>query len=207
MVSMDSVIKYMNKVRQENNFYTIDDLYLLSETNTVFDPFSILISKSVAIGNRNIIYPNVVISNITGHIEIGNNNQLFAGLNIVCENGTIRIGNENELGENGGEIRSTHGTIDIANQCRINKGAQILDECVLENGSQILGSIKVSRCRLGSGTSYEGKDPNKRGAVLKGYGYAKRLSVEVGHVIFGKGDFNQDMIELQEKYHPNWRNE
>jgi UDP-3-O-[3-hydroxymyristoyl] glucosamine N-acyltransferase len=207
MVSMDSVIEYMNKIRKEDNLYTINDLLLLSETNTIFDPFSILISKSVVIGNGNIIYPNVVIRNITGHIEIGNSNQLFAGLNIVCENGKIRIGNENELGENGVEIRSIDGTISITNQCRINKGAQILDECVLENGSQILGNIKVRKCRLGSGTSYKGKDPNNRGAVLKGYGYAKGLSVEVGHVIFGKGDFNQDMIELQKKYHPNWRNE
>ena len=179
-------------------------MYELAKENTIFDLFSVLISRSVSLGKGNIIYPNVIIENNTGTIIIGENNNLFNGTTIQNLSGKIEIGNDNEIGENAISIKNSQGKIEIKNNCRLMNGPQILDDCYLGNGTQVLGNIKMSGCILADGESYKEKNPNKRGGVLKGFGTANKLRIETGMVINGNGTMTTDMMESQEKYHPNW---
>jgi NDP-sugar pyrophosphorylase family protein len=185
----------------------INEVIELAQYNTLYDIFSILISKNVKIGKGNIIYPNVIIECNDEHgIIIGDNNILYNGCSVKAKSGKIEIGNHNEIGENGVFISSLENEIKRKNNCRLMNGAQILDGCIIGNGCQVLGNIKAVKCILQDGESYEWDNPNMRGGVLKGFGSATELLVDKGEVIFGKGLFSKDMIEKQEKYHPNWKN-
>jgi len=200
------IIEYLNKIRRENGFLLINEVIELAKYNTVYDIFSILISKHVKVGRGNIIYPNVIIEcNDENGIIIGDNNILFNGCSIKAKGGKIEIGNHNEIGENGTFVFSLENKVKIRNNCRLMNGAQILDGCIIGDGCQVLGNIKAVKCILKDGESYEWYNPNMRGGVLKGFGNAIELVVDKGEVIFGKGLFAKDMIEKQEKYHPNWK--
>jgi hypothetical protein len=206
MYISSQMISLINKSRRKNDFLLIDEILSLSKTNIILDPFSLLISRNAIIGMNNTFFPNVIIQTRNkGKIYIGSSNKIFPGTNIMSANQRILINVDNEIGENGIEIRAEYKDILIFNECRLNNGAQILDGCRFYNGSQVLGRIKVQDCILKEGTSYKESNPNQRGGVLKGFGYAKGLIVEEGEVIFGKGNFEQEMVERQEKYHPNWR--
>ena len=204
---VEKYVEHMNRAREEKGFRTIDEMYELAKENTIFDLFSVLISRSVSIGRGNIIYPNVTIENIAGTISIGENNYLFNGTRIQNLSGKIEIGDHNEIGENGISIKNGQGKIEIKNHCRLMNGAQILDDCYLGNGTQVLGNIKMSGCILANGESYKEKNPNKRGGVLKGFGTANLLRIAMGMVINGNGSMTSDMIERQETYHPHWMDE
>ena len=206
-MNVEKYIEKMNRAREERGFRTIDEIYELAKENTIFDLFSVLISRSVSLGKGNIIYPNVMIENIAGTIVIGENNNLFNGTTIQNLSGNIEIGNHNEIGENAISIKNSKGKIQIKDNCRLMNGAQILDDCYLGNGAQVLGNIKMSDCILADGESYKEKNPNKRGGVLKGFGTANKLRIEMGMVINGSGILSADMIERQETYHPNWAKE
>ncbi|HET9907559.1 MAG TPA: hypothetical protein VFQ23_12990 [Anaerolineales bacterium] len=197
----------MNRVREEKGFRTIDEIYELAKENTIFNPFSVLISRSVSLGKGNIIYPNVVIENMAGIIVIGDHNNLFNGTTIRNLSGKIEISNDNEIGENAISIKNSQGKIEIKDNCRLMNGAQILDDCYVGNGAQVLGNIKMRGCILADGESYKEKNPNRRGGVLKGFGTANNLQIEIGMVINGNGSMSADMIERQETYHPNWAEE
>lgn len=203
-MDIEQYIKNMNRVREEKGFRTIDEIYELTQENTIFNPFSVLISRSVSLGKGNIIYPNVVIENMAGIIVIGDHNNLFNGTTIRNLSGKIEISNDNEIGENAISIKNSQGKIEIKDNCRLMNGAQILDDCYVGNGAQVLGNIKMRGCILADGESYKEKNPNRRGGVLKGFGTANKLRVETGMVINGNGSMTADMIERQEKYHPNW---
>jgi acetyltransferase-like isoleucine patch superfamily enzyme len=206
-MNVEKYMEQMNRAREERGFRPIDEMYELAKENTIFNLFSVLISRSVCIGKGNIIYPNVRIENIAGTIIIGENNNLFNGTTIQNLSGKIEIGNANEIGENAISIKNGQGKIEIKDNCRLMNGAQIMDDCYLGNGTQVLGNIKVNGCILADGESYKEKNPNKRGGVLKGFGTAKKLRIEIGMVINGNGSMTVDMIERQEKYHPNWMGE
>ena len=206
-MNVEKCIEQMNRVREEKGFRTIDEMYELAKENTVFDLFSVLIGRSVCIGKGNTIYPNVTIENSAGTIIIGENNNLFNGTKIRNVSGKIEIGNDNEIGENAIRIKNGQGKIEIKDNCRLMNGAQIMDDCYLGNGTQVLGNIKMSGCILADGGSYKEKNPNKRGGVIKGFGIANKLRIETGMVINGNGTMTMDMLEKQEKYHPNWMDE
>ncbi len=202
----NTLYKHMNRVRIENGYLTIDEILELTQSNSVYDPFSLLITRGVIVGSGNVFYPSVLItSEMSEYIVIGNENIFYAGCMLCSKNGIITIGNSNEIGENGIKIKSEKIAIAIKDQCRLNNGAQIHDGCQLGNGSQVLGNIKVQECIVEDGESYRIKDPNQRGGVLKGFGYAKGLVVKKGEVICGEGDFAKSALERQETYHPNWR--
>ena len=78
---------------------------------------------------------------------------------------------------------------------------EIMGTCHFGNGCQILGNITVQNCVLAGGGSFKSKDPDLRGALLKGYGLARNLHLEPGQVINGRGHFSDDLIELQSAYH------
>ncbi len=204
---MQEYIDKMNEQREHNGYKTIEQLFELAQENTIYDLYSVLISKNVRFGKGNVIYPNVLIECTNGVIIIGDNNKLFSGTNIQVNGSEVKIGSSNEIGENGCSIQTTKGITVIKNECRLKNNAQIMDNCTLGDGAQVLGCIKVLHCILGDGQSYKGKDPNERGGVLKGQGIAKGLTVKKGEVINGNGEMSENMIERQEQYHPNWKNE
>ena len=205
--SIDAYFSCINDARAKNGFMSIDDLYELTKTNTIYDIFSIIISSTVRIGIGNIIYPNVVIESDKSLVDICDNNTFYSGTRIVAKNGKVIIGTNNEIGENSVSIKSENTKIEVKNECRLNNCAQLLCNSYFGNGSQVLGNIKVINCNLYDGLSYKEINPNKRGGVLKGFGIANNLNIGIGKVINGKGIMTIDMIEDQEKYHPNWMND
>ena len=57
------MINRIDEYRKQYGFYTVDEI--ISEValeNVVFDPYSLLISKSVHIGKDNIFYSNIISS-------------------------------------------------------------------------------------------------------------------------------------------------
>lgn len=96
--------QFLAQSRQEHGFLTPMELRALAEEcgNTVFDFSSVLISRGVRMGMRNIVYPNVILKTEgDGLIDIGDGNTFFPGT-IIRSTGKVRIGNGNEIGE--GEI-------------------------------------------------------------------------------------------------------
>jgi hypothetical protein len=178
---------------------------LSSEENIVLDPFSILVSRDVRIGSGNIFYPNVIIEvHNAGTIAVGNNNIFFPGALLLADRGKIVIGDGNEFGDGGVSIKANmiESLIAIGNNGRYMHGPEIMGNCRLDSGTQIIGPIRVQNCNLGAGDSYKEPDPETRGGLLKGFGVARNLTVHQGEVINGQGNFEQSRVEQQSTYHP-----
>jgi len=181
-----------------------ETMVIIGTSNTVLDPYSVLISKNVSVGTGNILYPNVVIECAdNAKITIGNDNVFYPGTYLLSSTGSISIGDNNELGMNGCTIRanSSEAAIRIGSGGRYCDGANIMGQSNLGDGSQILGNIIVQSCTLAPGSTYQVPDPNERGAVLKGFGIARNLTLEKGLVINGAGDFASSPTEWQRDYH------
>lgn len=177
---------------------------MFGDTNSMLAPFATLISRGVIIGKNNIIYPNVVIERTDdGQIEIGDNNTLFPGAYILCSAGIIKIGRNNELGPAGITIQAKveKSLVSIGDNGRYNGNPNIIGKAALGNGSQILGNIVVQNCQLAGGGDFNEPDPDKRAAVLKGFGLARNLTLEVGQVVNGSGDFADAPVQWQHEYH------
>ena len=199
----------INTARQSKGFLSSEEtVSKLGVNNVVLDPHSVLISGSVGIGHSNVFYPNVVIENRGDHVlEIGDNNVFYPGTYILNSEGTTKIGNDNEFGPGGCIIKANApGTdVKIGNKGRYCDGPTIVGNTHLGDGSQVIGAITVINCSLAAGTSYEDDDPDKRGAVLKGFGTARGLNLKTGEVVNGQGNFNLAAVELQSSYHPSKR--
>ena len=94
----------LNAVREANGFLPIDEITnVIAAKNTVFDCFSLLISKKAKIGKDNIFYPNVIIScDKDSKLVIGDINCFFSSTRFVAENGgEIVVGSRNEFGSGG----------------------------------------------------------------------------------------------------------
>lgn len=189
----------------KQKFLTSGTLQPIEATNTIYSPLSVLISETVSVGKNNTFYPNVVIEcHDEGMITIGDNNTFYPGTYILCTNGEVVIGNNNEFGPSGLTIKanSPEATIAIGNDGRYSDGASIMGRSTLGSGSQILGNITVQNCNLDGGASFTHPDPDLRGAVLKGMGLARNLTLTAGQVVNGLGDFSKAPVEQQSVYHP-----
>lgn len=189
----------------KQKFLSGDTLQSIEATNTIYSSSSVLISENVSIGKNNIFYPNVVIEcHDKSTITIGNNNIFYPDTYILCANGKVTIGNSNEFGPSGLTIKAnfSDAIIIVGDGGRYSDGASIMGRSTLGSGSQVLGNITVQNCSLGEGTAYTHPDPDLRGAVLKGMGLARNLSLTVGQVVNGLGDFSKAPVEQQSFYHP-----
>lgn len=201
------VYKRLALLRQSNGLLTPDELLALSTNgNVIHDPFSTLISRRASLGTGNTIYPNVIINcGEQGTIVIGNDNLLFPDTLMTASTGTIDIGNANQFGEQGISIRadSPNDRIRIGNSGRYMNGIQLLGECDLGSGSQLLGGpLVIQNCSLEAGGSWQSDDPNTRAGLIKGTGFARGLKVLRGEVVNGRRILTQDQIELQIIHHP-----
>jgi len=197
--------EYLNQQRASKNFLTTAELIdTLGERNIVLDA-SVLISKNTVIGTNNIFYPGVVIEQQgNGKITIGDGNIFYPGTYILSTAGEIVIGDSNEFGPAGVTIKANvpDALITIADSGRYCDGVSIMGKTTLGMGSQILGNITVQNCTLAGGGNFQELDPDKRGAVVKGFGLARNIALEVGQVVNGSGDFANSPIEQQSVYHP-----
>ena len=205
LFAVNDSIKRLSSIRGKAGFLDFEQLLGLEAKGTVvFDPFSILLSSRAAIGRKNVFYPQVVVETASGgKVEIGEGNVFWPGTVIRCLGGTLKIGDGSEFGPGGVTISAGPGeTVEIGDRCRLQDGAKIQGENSLGTGSQVLGPLTLRGCVLGAGEDYRHADPDERGGVLKGSGFASKLTVERGEVINGRTELTQGMAERQRRYHP-----
>lgn len=196
----------IDNARQNKGFLTVEEtINLYGNNNTVLDPNSVLIGANVAVGNNNIFYPNVILEcQSEGSISVGDDNIFYSGTYILSLGGLIEIGSNNEFGTGGCVIKTfkPDTSIAIGDGGRYCNGANISGDTTLGSGSQIIGTIVAQDCSLDGGGTYQEPDPDKRAGVLKGFGLTRNISVGVGRVANGAGNFADVPIEWQRQYHP-----
>jgi hypothetical protein len=203
------ILDALNASRRQNGLLTIDEMVeSVCSSNTVFDPFSVLISRSAILGTGNVIFPGVVMLCDGGTLRIGSHNRLHMQTTMAAENGgQITVGDSNHFGEGGFVARANRAgaCIEIGSHGRYVHGAAVYGSTKLGAGSQILGKITVDGCILAAGGDHGEPEVDRRGAVLKGHGSAKGLVIGMGEVLVGAGRFDQERTERQSVYHPRSR--
>lgn len=197
---------YADEQRSERGFHTIPNLLeVVGQHNNILDEHSVLIGKNVMIGHSNIFYPGVIIEQQgDAAIQIGDSNTFYPGTYIYGSHGSLTIGSGNEFGPAGLTIRANmpNVSIVIGNDGRYCDSASIMGKTSLGDGSQILGNITAQGCVLAGGGSSKEPNPDKRAAVLKGFGLARGITLSVGQVVNGAGNFSDALVETQRSYHP-----
>ncbi|WP_112249049.1 hypothetical protein [Kribbella monticola] len=197
----------IDEQRTARGLRTVAELLELAEAGTIIlDPYSVLLGTRVRLGEGNVLYPGVVIEcDPDSSCELGSDNALLPGTFIAASGGgSIVIGDNNRIGEGGARIMAgTAGAqVRIGDRTRLSSSPVIVAPVELGDGCQVLGQITAQQVQLAGGAAYSHPDPDHRGAVLKGFGKARGLTLEVGEVVNGSGDFGTAPIERQRRYHP-----
>jgi UDP-3-O-[3-hydroxymyristoyl] glucosamine N-acyltransferase len=198
----------IDEQRSARGLRTVSELLELAEAGTIIlDPYSVLLGTRVRLGDGNVLYPGVVIEcDPDSECSLGSGNTFLPGTFIAASGGgSIAIGNNNRIGEGGARIMSgaAGAQVTVGHRTRISNSPVIVAPANLGDGCQILGQITAQQVHLTGGADFSHPDPDHRGAVLKGFGKARGLTVGVGEVINGSGDFAGAPIERQRAYHPN----
>ncbi|MGI9436224.1 MAG: hypothetical protein ACR2Q4_15605 [Geminicoccaceae bacterium] len=194
--------------RDTLNFRSVQEILALRQCGvTVIDPYSTLVSPTVEIGERTIIWPGVIVQCLggVGTISIASDTILHGGTRIVAsDGGTVKVGASVEIGEEGGfTLKAGFGaTITIGDGARLVGGGSLTSSNDVGPGAQILGPIRTQDCVLQGGKTYRHPDPDKRGAVLKGCGVARSLILAQGEVIQAFGIFAEAEVRQQTYFHP-----
>ena len=203
---MTNDIHHFDHMRSQAGFLTVSQLFeRFGKTNILLDPFSILISENVRLGEGNILHPCIRIMSANGYpLVFGDRNLIFPGTVIEATAGEISIGDANEIGEGGFSARANRSgsAISIGSNGRYQGNASVFGHSTLGAGTQILGQITVNNCTLEAGADYKSTDPALRGGLLKGYGSAQNIHVPQGQVIAGWGEFQANMLLSQTAFHP-----
>lgn len=197
---------FVDDLRRRHGYMTLDEIAaLVARGNTVFDPFSTLLSARARIGSGNVFHPCVTLDcGPEGRLEIGDDNLFHAQTSLVAQTGAIFVGDRNTLGDGGFHAAANRPGADIriGDDGRYLGGVRVFGLTRLGSGSQILGAITVDDCTLAAGGSHRHPVPDERGAVLKGRGSARRLDLAQGRVIVGDGTFRAEDAEPQSNHHP-----
>jgi NDP-sugar pyrophosphorylase family protein len=193
--------------RSARGLRTVSELLELAETGTIIlDPYSVLLGTLVRLGDGNVLYPGVVIEcDPDSECVLGSGNTLLPGTFIAASNGgSVVIGDNNRIGEGGARLMSGAAgkQLTVGHRTRISSSPVIVAPADLGDGCQVLGQITAQQVQLAGGADFSHPDPDHRGAVLKGFGKARALTVGVGEVINGSGDFATAPLERQRTYHP-----
>jgi len=194
----------LDRMRRDLGYLTVEETLRHVKDNVVLDPFSLLIGRGVVIGSRNVFYPNVTMTLAEGGaISIADRNTFHSGMALFAGPGRIAIGSGNQFGEGGFTAKANRdgASIEIGDHGRYLGGAAVYGETRLGSGSQILGAIAADNCTLGAGAAYHDPDPDARGAVLKGFGSARGLTLACGQVILGSGVFDAKDVKPQWLFH------
>lgn len=198
------LLERLDGMRRQSNFLTVTEL-LSQEDNTFLDPFSTLIGRGVRLGAGNVFYPNVVVEQRgVGTVQIGDGNLFYSNTFILATSGAVMIGSHNQFGDGGCAVKlnGPSGELRIGNRGRYTSSAELVGNSTFGDGSQVVGRITVIGCHLGAGEDHTYPDADQRGAVLKGFGQARNLTLAQGQVVNGAGQFSDAPVEMQSKYHP-----
>lgn len=224
-VSEQNLHSDIDAQRRDNGFLSLSKTMTLTQMgNTVFDPFSTLISIHAKIGTNNIFYPNVTVrADRPEAVRIGNSNTFYpmsyieaSGLNkngsdANCpsiEGGIIEIGNGNQFGPEGGvtiKANTPDTRIEIGDNGRYLAGPILLGNSTFGDGAQVLGSITVQNCILAPGEPFSGQDPDLRAAVVKGRGLIRNQSIHTGKVAVIGEVSSEITLHDQSYFHPKKR--
>jgi len=203
---MRAMLEHMDAFRKANGYYSIEELITgIGSTNTIIDPFSVLIGKNIYLGQGNTIHPSVILHAENGSsLSIGDDNLFSSCTRIeVANNSSIIIGDRNVFYDGTVCIKCNveNGEVIIGNNCGFDGRINIFGKCFFGNGSRIIGTINVYNCVLEEGGDSTEPNPDNRAGLIKGIGTARDLKVNAGMVINGFGDFDQSKIEPQSNYH------
>ncbi|MEH7901259.1 hypothetical protein V7794_07910 [Rhizobium laguerreae] len=204
---MHEIITRVDEVRRLKGFLTIAQTLQLADLGvTVIDPFSTLISSRASLGSDVFLWPNVTIEvGPEGSVSIGASTVLHSGVRIEAGAGSIAIGANGDLGREGGFtllVGAQSDKIDVGNDVRLSGSGSITQSATIGNGAQVLGPIRIQNCQLGGGGSFRERDPDKRGAVMKGSGVARNIDLPAGMVIQAFGLFSEAPKRWQSYFHP-----
>lgn len=196
----------MDEARRARGFLDVAATAALAQRGVVvLEPRTTLIADAAELEAGVFLWPGAIIEIGTGgKVAIGGGTVLFPGTRIAALSGHVRIGGGCEIGEEGGfTLKALTGdSIIVGDQARLLGGGSLTGNNEVGDGAQVLGPIRIQRCRLGAGGSYAEPDPDRRGGVLKGCGVARGLEVPQGHVIQAFGLFAEAPMRRQSFFHP-----
>jgi carbonic anhydrase/acetyltransferase-like protein (isoleucine patch superfamily) len=169
-------------------------------------PATVLISPGVGLAPGVVVWPGVVLfSDAPGSLTVGAGTQLHGGTRIAASGGgRVTIGDEAEIGDEGGfTVKADAGhRIEIGSRARLLGNGSMTLSNRIGDGAQVLGPIRMQACTLAGGGSWREPDPDERGAVLKGAGVARGISLPRGTVIQAFGLFAGEPVRRQTEFHP-----
>jgi len=170
----------------------------------VLDPFSTLVSREVTLEAGVTLYPGVILrAEKGGRIDVAAGVDLWPRVILRANQGRIAIGPGAEIGDEGGfTVTAGSAGVSIGARARLNGGGAIQGSGSIGDGAQILGRIAVRGCTLEGGGDYTEPEPDRRGAVLKGAGQARHLTLGRGRVIQAFGIFGAGDARWQSFFHP-----
>ncbi|MGW4647191.1 hypothetical protein [Kitasatospora sp. NPDC004289] len=203
---MENWLAVLDAARTAAGLRTVTELLAPGDGNVVHDPFSVLISRRVTLGQDNVLYPGVTLEcDELSSCSIGSGNVLRPGTAVLAEaGGSVRIGDRNLFGDGGARIKANRAdaAVVVGDRTRLLNGPEVVGRSEIGDGCQVIGAVAVQSVRLAGGGDHAYPDPDGRGAVLKGSGLARGLSLEAGEVVNGSGDFAAAPVERQRAYHP-----
>jgi carbonic anhydrase/acetyltransferase-like protein (isoleucine patch superfamily) len=202
---VDALLARTDEHRARHGFRTLAEMAALAETNVVFDLHSTLIAREAEVGTGNVIYPCVVVQCDGGACRIGSGNTFHPATTVLAaDGGRVTIGDGCSVGPGGVQLKANKPgvVLTVGDRVRLLNGAEVVGASVLGAGSQVIGAIVAQGVHLGGGDDFTGPDPDRRGAVLKGFGLARAVTLATGEVLNGAGDFVSAAVERQAAYHP-----
>lgn len=196
----------MDGARRAKGFLDVAGTAALARRGvTVLEPRTTLVAAAAELEEGVVLWPGSIVEiGAGGSVAVGGGTVLFPGARIAALGGQVRIGRGCEIGEEGGfTVKALAGdSIAVGAAARLLGGGSLTGSNGLGDGAQVLGPIRIQRCRLGAGGSHAEPDPDRRGGVLKGCGVARDLDVPQGHVIQAFGLFAEAPLRRQSFFHP-----
>jgi hypothetical protein len=179
---------------------------LAGEGVCVLDPASTLVATNAVIAPGAVLYPTVVVRcDAASRVSIGGDTVLWPGTVLIAQQGgEITVGESCELGPGGVQLKANTAGSSI----RLGRGARLLNGCEvvgvssIGDGCQLLGAIAAQSVRLEGGRGYAWPEPDERGALLKGSGLARGITLARGQVMNLQPSFADTTVETQDSYHP-----
>jgi hypothetical protein len=201
-----ALFETMDHARAAAGFLSLTETAALADRgNVIFDPFSTLIARGAGIGEDNTFYPNTrFLRHEDAVLEIGSGNVFHSNTLIEATTNEIIIGDDNQFGEGVVCLRANtpEAGIQVGSNGRYVGVVNLYGRTRLDSGSQILGNVTAYSCSLGEGHAYSHPVPDERGAVLKGNGTARQITLRKGQVIEGWGIFSTERVTNQSSFHP-----
>ena len=197
---MDRVTPVSDKARSALGFLTEAETEGLTFRGVVIPcPHATLVSPGVDLGSGVVLWPGAILQIAAGgSISLGEGAILYPGTRIVATGGAVAVGADAEIGEEGGfTIKAIAEEITIGREARLLGGGSLTLSNRIGDGAQILGPIRCQNCTLGAGGSHRHPVADERGAVLKGVGVARGITLSQGLVIQAFGLFADAPVRQQ----------